>query len=50
MIKPKKPPNLWFPSLLQTANGITIDSHSWFNIKNVEKIINIYQMTDNTHE
>ena len=36
MSRPKKPPNLWFPTLLQTANGINIESHSWFNIKKVE--------------
>ena len=26
---------LWYPSLLQTANGVSINSHSWFNIKQV---------------
>jgi hypothetical protein len=45
MIKPKKPPNLWFPSLLQTANGITIDSDSWFNIKKVNNP-NQYQLVN----
>ena len=30
----KKPPNFWFPTLLQTANNIK--SNSWFDIKTVE--------------
>ena len=36
----KKPPNFWFPTLLQTANNIK--SNSWFDIKTVENNINIY--------
>ncbi len=45
MIKPKKPPNLWFPSLLQTANSFNIDSDSWFNIKKVNNP-NQYQLVN----
>jgi len=33
----KKPPNFWFPTLLQTANNIT--SYSWFDIKKVDNPI-----------
>jgi putative transposase len=50
MSRPKKPPNLWFPTLLQTANGINIESHSWFNIKTVDNTDknNLTKQTINT--
>lgn len=34
----RKPPDIWYPTLLQTANGINIQSQSWFDIKSVQHL------------